>query len=301
VVDHGLDEDQARAHVAGIQALEDASRKLLAAKQEAERRSAQSAGIAIDGESSDAWHARFLASRAGEVGNVKDSRGRWRKWGSPFIGTKPIALVTRDDIEAIRDGLDAAVADFKAHVRPRKRDDRRLMPKSAQNIWAVVATAFKSARQAKRATGLRVREDNPCTNVLPPTNGDSRRKTWIYPSEFLQLVSCKDVPLEWRELYTIACYVYLRPGELYELRWKDVDLDSEVVTVSRAWDWEEREVKEPKTTNGNRDVPIPPALLPLLTRMREGKGHDDKVVPVMAITGENKGAKRLRAHLEARA
>lgn len=92
--------------------------------------------------------------------------------------------------------------------------------------------------------------------------------------------------------------LYLRPGELYELRWKDVDLDAELVTVTRAWDWAAREVKGPKSRNGVRDVPIPPALLPLLTRMREGQPLDAKVLATMESTGENKGAALLRVHLE---
>jgi integrase len=298
VVDRGLDDDQARAHVAGMQALEDAHGALLAEKHEKARKRAQADGIACDRETADAWHARFLTSRVGIVGSIDDSKGRWRKWVSPIIGSTPMADVTRDQIEQVRDALDDAIAAFRKEGRAKKRADRRLMPKAALNVWAVVTTAFKAACTAKRATGLRVREDNPCANVLPPEKGDSRRKTWIYPSEFLQLASCEAVPREWREVYAVACYLYLRPGELYELRWKDVDLDAEIVTVTRAWDWAAREVKAPKTSNGVRDVPIPPALLPLLTRMREGKPFDAKVTPIMETTGENKGAALLRVHLE---
>lgn len=64
--------------------------------------------------------------------------------------------------------------------------------------------SFKAACQAKQRD-LRVRSENPCTNVLPPEKGDSRRKEWIYPKEFLALVACEAVPLEWRELYAVAC------------------------------------------------------------------------------------------------
>jgi integrase len=48
--------------------------------------------------------------------------------------------------------------------------------------------------------------------------------------------SCEAVPLEWRALYAVACFTYLRPGELYELRVRDLDLDMGHVNVSRAWD-----------------------------------------------------------------
>jgi len=114
----------------------------------------------------------------------------------------------------------------------------------------------------------------------------------------MSLISCEEIAREWRELYAIACYLYLRPGELFELRWKDVDLDLEMVSVSRAWDWEDRTVKAPKTSNGIRDVPIPTTLLPLFVRMRQGKALEDKVVPIMSVTGENRGAALLREHLE---
>ena len=75
-------------------------------------------------------------------------------------------------------------------------------------------------------------------------------------------------------------------------------MDSEVVSITRSWDWEERVVKTPKTSNGVREVPTPPSRLPLLARLREGRGHEDKVVPVMEIAGENKGALILQTHME---
>ncbi len=294
-VPHGLNEGQSRAFVASIQAQEDAHGLLLAKKREAAKGAAANAGEAFEGETADTWHARFMVSRIGLVATSAHthSKSNWAKWISPHLGKKPMVTITRDDIEVVRDGLDAAVAAF--HAQGRGPD--RLMPKSAQNIWAVVTTAFKSACQAKRASGLRVREDNPCFNVLAPTNGASRRKAWIYPNEFLQLVSCVDIPAAWRELYALACYLYLRPGELYELRVRDVDLDGEVVAVSRAWDWDDENAKAPKTENGIREVPIHPGLLPMLTRMIDGKALDAKVVPIFEQVSVHRIAELLRSHL----
>jgi hypothetical protein len=37
---------------------------------------------------------------------------------------------------------------------------------------------------------MRVREDNPSRDVKPPERGANRAKTFLYSSEFLQLVSC---------------------------------------------------------------------------------------------------------------
>lgn len=295
-VPQGLTERQARAYVGNMQAQEDKYGALLAAKEEAERREARARGVAAKDETADAWHERFLISR-GES-KQSDSGYRWRKWVSPTIGEKPMASVAREDIETIRDGLDEAIREHEKHGRG-TRKDRRLAPKAALNIWSVVTTAFKYASQAKQRD-LRVREDNPCVGVLPPEKGDSRRKEWIYPKELVALASSEDVPLPWRELYVIACYLYLRPGELFELRWKDVDLEVALVHVTRAWDWERREVKPPKTRNGIRHVPIAPALLPLLSRMAKGKKPEDKVVPILEATGkERKTSEMMRLHLQA--
>ncbi len=290
-VPQGKTEAQARVFVASIQQNENTHHFFLEKKRQAARVLAEKRGVACPGETADAWHARFLKTRA--EGPRTDSGYRWRKWVHPYIGDKAIARVTKEDIEAIRDVLDAAIA---AHIKD-GRGPGRINAKTALNIWATLTTAFKYACQAKQKD-LRVRSDNPCLGVLAPEKGDSRRKSYIYPREFLQLAACEEVPLVWRELYTIACYLYLRPGELYELRWSDVDLEMAHVSVTRAWDWTSKEVKPPKTRNGIRQVPIPATLMPLLARMKEGKKDEEKVVPILEKTGKEHTAETLRGHLK---
>jgi integrase len=85
--------------------------------------------------------------------------------------------------------------------------------------------------------------------------------------------------MRWRECYSLACYTYLRPGELAELRWKDVDFDGNRIKVSRAWKELEQEVGVPKTRNGVRAIPIDANLLPLLRRMSVGQEPNDLVTP----------------------
>lgn len=286
----GTTEDAARALAAELQAKENAHGLLLAARQERQRDEARTAGLAIDGERADAWHERFRKSR-GE-GDTSNARYAWRKWVSPKIGHMPMALVSTADIETVRDALDVAVA---AYEREGKGPDR-ITGKTALEVWSTVTTAFKAACQAKDRS-FRVRSDNPCTGVLAPERGEPRRKPWIYPREFSALVACEAVPLEWRELYAVAVGLYLRPGELVELRWKDVDLDVGIVSISRAFDWRANEVKAPKTRNGIRSVPIPPILVQLLRRMAVGRGREDKVVPVLERTGKLESAPTLRKHL----
>ena len=149
-------------------------------------------------------------------------------WISPKLGAKPIAGITRDDVEDVRDALDAAVA-------RRKKDGGRagLSGARARNVWSVLTSIMKEACTSKRRD-LRVRDDNPCATVQPPDRTDAKAKTFVYPTEFLRLVSCADVPRVWRELYAVACYLYLRPGEFRALVWTDVDFEAGMVHVTKA-------------------------------------------------------------------
>lgn len=138
-----------------------------------------------------------------------------------------------------------------------------------------------------RHRDLRILADrpNPCAGVEPPGDRDTRkarRKPFVYPKECAALLACADVPLEWREIYAIAAYTYLRPGELRVLTFGDLDLEAASISVTKAWDYAEEKVKAPKTRNGVRRVPVEQTLAPLLTRMREGKKATDLVVPLLS-------------------
>jgi integrase len=239
-----------------------------------------------------------------ELGQTDASkkRDRWRKWIAPVIGPKPIALVTRDDIEDVRDALDAAIEAWKKLGKSAGKKGRAISGKTAMNVWSCVTSSFKAATSSKRRE-LRVLhgKPNPCVGVEPPGDRDSRqgrRKTFVWPREALQLLSCEVIELEWREVYAVALYTYLRPGELRVLTVGDVDLVANLLRIDKAWDYEESKVKPPKTRNGVRAVPIEPALRPLLERLVRGKEASALLVPALAAFGEDHLAEQWRKHLE---
>jgi hypothetical protein len=106
-----------------------------------------------------------------------DDAGTWRVWLEERLGSLLVTEVTRDDIEAVRDALDEAIA-----LHKRTEGKEGIGAKRASNVWTVLTTTFKASCMAKRRD-LRVRENNPCTGVLPPERGESRRRTFIYPTE----------------------------------------------------------------------------------------------------------------------
>ncbi len=236
-------------------------------------------------ETCDEWHARYLKHcRERGIVTTGDKRYRWGKWISPVIGTRPIADVTRDEVENVRNALDKAIV------------DARLSAKTAKNAWGELTVTFGEACSSKRKD-LRARVDNPALGVQPPETGISRTKVYPYPSEFLAVAACEDVPLEWREIHAIAVYTFMRPGELWVLEWSDVDLADEQISITKAWDFKNRKIKSTKTGE-TRSIPIEPHLLPLLERMREAADGKGLVVPRLSATDPDKLAIITRQHFE---
>jgi integrase len=242
-------------------------------------------------ETSNAWHVRYLAHcRERGLSTVGDKADRWRKWIAPGIGAKAMASVTREEIEDVRDALDAVILEYG-----RKGPGRgRISAKTAQNVWGELTVAFSEAANSKRRE-LRILTSNPALGIRPPERGASKAKVYPYPSELLAVVACTLIPLEWRELHAVAAYTYARPGELQVLEWTDVDLDDRKIRITRAWDYKNDRVKSTKTGEA-RTIPIEANLLPLLTRMRKRARGRGLVVPALASANDNKLAIIMREH-----
>lgn len=255
---------------------------------------ARFAGALEPPDTCDEWFDRFHEYRL-SLG-YQASRYAWDAWISPFIGSKSWVEVTPADAEHIRDNLDRAMRERRA----RGPGLRRLLGRSALDIWRLLVTCVRAAKRTKRLD-LRALagRPSPLEDIEPPGERStrlSRTKPFIFPSEAAELFACTAIPRRWRELYAVAGYLYLRPGELLVLRWSDVDLRHGLVRVARAWDYLREEEKAPKTRAGSRDVPMPPELRPLLERMR--RAPDARVVPLLGSVHRVTLPRVFRAHLE---
>jgi integrase len=72
---------------------------------------------------------------------------------------------------------------------------------------------------------------------------------YLYPSEFLALVSSELVPLEWRRIIALSTYLFPRAGELEALEWADVDVERGIVHIHRGTDRQRGGTKGTKTGN----------------------------------------------------
>jgi integrase len=225
------------------------------------------------GEIVDEWFERWIAARIAKgLSSTSNDRGRYKKWIAPVIGHKPIAEVTRRDLEAIVQRLDAAVA---TSTRAETFDFRW---KTATNVWGCCTKMFADACKSK-VLELRVRDDNPARDVEGPDRGVERVGPYLFPAEFQAVMRSRRVPARWKRLIAIAVYTYTRRGELAALDWPAVNGERAYVHVHRSADRKKR--IKPTKTKDTRKTPIEPTLAPLLDRMREDAGAEGLVVTSM--------------------
>ncbi|MDC3989011.1 tyrosine-type recombinase/integrase [Polyangium jinanense] len=219
------------------------------------------------GETFAAYFERWIRDRE-ERGytSIKSDRSAFTLHVVPTIGEKPIATITREDLERLVQVLDKKIVQGEYSWR------------SAKKLWLAVHKLFRDASSAKNLA-LRVRKDNPAQGVVGPDLGTHRSKVYLFPVEFLQLASCEKVPLDMRRLATLAIYLYCRISEILRLRWTDINLSEGVIYIRRSFDNARKQEKGTKTKRP-RAFRIEPNLLPLLHALYAERDESGRVIPV---------------------
>ncbi len=241
--------------------------------------------LAQPGETLAEWSERWLTSRV-QAGyrSTKDDRSRLKVHILPLLGGVKIATLSTDDVERVRDRLDACVRAGE------------IAWGTAQLTWALLKSMCNAARLSKDRD-LRVRRDDPTRDVAPPDRGIVKAKQFLYPSEFLQLVSCEEVPLPWRRAVVLSVYLLLRQSELQALAWDDLDLEHGVAHVHRSVDRADRTADKTTKTETARRLAIEPTLMPLLRTMHERAGRPKSGRVLADLPPWYDLAKGLRAYL----
>lgn len=261
---------------------EQARAKALRHSETAKTRSATTRA-AVTGETAREWFEKWCKARdARGLHTVRNDRSRIDNHVLPLLGDTPMAGVTTEQIEDVRDALDARI---RANT---------LSWKTAANVWALITSAFEDASAAKDRS-LRVRKDNPALTVKAPDRGARRSKQFLYPSEFLSLVSCEAVPVEYRIVYAAAVYLFARAGELEAMECEDVDVVHGVAHIHRAVDYDSGRVVEVKSDEARR-FSIEPTVLPMLRRLIEARGKKGGRI-FQPFPPKKDHAESLRAHL----
>jgi integrase len=216
---------------------------------------------------------RWLTSREGRVNSIRDDRGRLTNHVLPVLGALEAATFTRDDVEKLRDELDMKIRrGWSVGVDGQRR---KFTWKTAANVWTVITSMCADMVNAK-TRDLRTRADDPTSNVKAPDRGGDKAKQYLYPSEFLQLITCEAVPRRWRRAVALAVYTYTRDAELRVLAFEsDVDLEHGVLAITRAYNRRKPGETKGTKTDTPRRFAVEANLLPLVRALhaeRDGTG-----------------------------
>ena len=235
------------------------------------------------GETIGQFATRWLATRKPKT--ARDNGSHLKHHILPSLGESVLIVdLKHDDGDRLVAYLDAKIADGS------------MSAKTASNVWGTARTMFGAAAHAKPATGLRCLDADPFEKVQPPNGSEfDVALQFLYPTEFLQVMNCPDVPFGWKANIAIAVFMGLRDGEQRALRWEHVDLVHGIVTVCETFDRFDRRVRAGTKTGKSRPVPILPPLMPLLEQMHHAAGGEGYVCKGMK--SQRTMARSLRAWL----
>jgi integrase len=195
---------------------------------------------------------------------------------------------------------------LKHHVRPSIGNERlsAIRPLDVQTIYTKMQQRGLSAKTIryvhvvlssalKQAVKWRMLTHNPGDSVELP-RVSRREMAALSPEETSRFLKAakKD---KWGVLFNLAVTTGMRPEEYLGLQWKDIDLESGIVTVQRAVIWRSKigwYFSEPKTTRSRRSVPVPASVVKALVnykskqarhRLKVGQEYQDND-PVFATT-----------------
>jgi integrase len=172
----------------------------------------------------------------------KHRRFMLKKHLLPQFGDKAICDVTRKEIQA-----------YVAHLT-----QAGYAPKSVDHIHDVLSAILRTAVKWGHL------QENPAQGIDMPTLRCVRPKWALTTAQAVSLLTAL-TPLA-RTMVGLAILSGLRRGELFALRWKDIDEHARVLTVREAV--YDGAFGTPKTDAGSRQIPLSESALQLLVEWK---------------------------------
>lgn len=239
-----------KQHTVGTFATEQEAREAIAAVL---ARRAQSSP-AVPGETLLVWSRKWLDARAtdGVHRSVQRDRHAVKRWQRAPIAALALVEVTPHDV---RRWCDAQLKTGAAQ-------------QTVQNALNLLRVCLEEACRAGRIAV------NPARGVQLPRRAARQDDpwTWLTAAELAALLAAIDDDTT-RDAVTVAAYTGLRAGELFGLRWRDVDVRRGEVAVRGSWKG------TPTKTGRTRRVQLLTPAVEALERQRARSGARAHVFP----------------------
>lgn len=155
------------------------------------------------------------------------------------------------------------------------------------NMWATksVRAMFSDAKREGLLEGGACQGDSPFSGIKLPSSVTDGRKDIIVltESELEQLVAIAvrkhgagegEYGQVFGAMIQVAAYTGMRPGELYALRWSDIDYERDELRIARQYRSKTNEVDLPKMDK-RRTIVLLPQAAAALKRVPKREGIDD--------------------------
>lgn len=183
-----------------------------------------------------------------------------RKHLVPRFGDRPVSAITRQEVQG-----------YVTHLA-----QAGYAPKSIDNIHDTLSAVLRTAVEWGHL------QSNPALGVRLPTLKTVRPKWALTTQQAASLLLA--LPLIARTMAGLAMLSGLRRGELFALRWKDLDEQGRLLTVREAV--YDGAFSTPKTDAGVRQLPLSAAALQLIA---EWKLHAKRTDPEQLVFATRTG------------
>ena len=217
----------------------------------------------------DRWLEEFAAPAVRPT-TLEGYRNDLNNYVKPYLGKKPIRKITTADIQKL-------YREVQEHGRVKEHPEYgyALSASTIRSLHGVLHQAMEAA-VAEHLTAW-----NPTEGVTLPTREVGVR-TILNNEQLNRFLEAIGKDEWWTDFFYTEITTGLRQGEICGLKWSDFDQEAGTLTVRRTVHEEKGggiTLGEPKTSEGNRTILLPPSTAELLENRRASAESSEWIFP----------------------
>lgn len=209
------------------------------------------------------WFTEYAAQNLRHTTYERIKKLRQRTYGA--IGHMRLDKITPRDVQTFINSL------TKQGVNCRTGGG--LAQKTIKHYLSFISSVFSYAVRMEFV------DRNPCEKVKLPKNDTAEKK--IYTQEEMQrlLRLMNDEPIKYKAFFYLLAYTGMRRGEMLGLEWKDIDYESEIISIRRTSNYTAEfgvYTDTTKTKKSQRTLKVAHQILEILNDLKAEQQSEEK-------------------------